>query len=80
MPGDVQQGTPPTCKDRLQVRSETTTNWRPIETAPPDKELLLYHPRTTGRLPLEAVMRTGRPRDWSNRPASHWMPLPEPPK
>lgn len=58
-------------------------DWQPIETAPSGKEILLYFPaitnseHTSNNRPqwiVTGYKTTGR------RKASHWMPLPQPPK
>jgi hypothetical protein len=66
------------------------TKWRPIETAPMDKEILLWHTGSKWQKQgpvIGHIMRMGiatvpvfgctvfHPGD-----ATHWMPLPEPPK
>jgi hypothetical protein len=55
--------------------------WQPIETAP-SGEVLLYWPRKVkGRNSvLHAMIRVGNANGTPNRPPTHWMPLPEPPK
>jgi hypothetical protein len=55
--------------------------WQPIETAP-SGEVLLYWPRKVkGRNSvLHAMIRVGNANGAPNRPPTHWMPLPEPPK
>jgi hypothetical protein len=61
--------------------------WQPIETAPRDKDVLLYCPdrgcaSNPERIELgPAVMTHGRERGWSYHAwATHWQPLPAPPK
>jgi hypothetical protein len=56
------------------------SEWQPISTAPRDAPLVLFHPRIFSPMVLGAVMRIGFPDDWPNRPPTHWMPLPEPPR
>ncbi len=56
-------------------------SWLPIESAPRGQEVLCYHPKWgNDRMSLTPVMRVGFVSDWHNRPPTHWMPLPEPPK
>lgn len=54
--------------------------WLPIETAPKGC-LLLYFPevRTKG-VTLGAMLRIGSVSEFTHRKATHWQPLPEPPK
>jgi hypothetical protein len=58
-------------------------NWRPIETAPKDVECLLYCPDLGNDSNIERVevgyavnTKAGSAHSW----ATHWMPLPKPPK
>jgi len=52
--------------------------WQPIDTAPHDRDLLVYFPGA----PIPSIRRIGEwhtklPPNWR---ATHWMPLPEPPR
>jgi hypothetical protein len=52
--------------------------WQPIETAPADRDVLLWVPPSALLAGLIAGhMEVGRARDDGR--ATHWMPLPEPP-
>lgn len=58
---------------------------QPIETAPKGQMVLLYWPeggviRGRNGPKLTAMMRVDWPSSTPNRPPTHWMPLPEPPK
>jgi len=62
----------------------TLSDWQPIETAPPEKELLLFFPAIGPRkgqtvYARAEMMRVGLVRDFPSRLPTHWMPLPEPP-
>lgn len=62
----------------------TDDGWKPIETAPEGKALLLYqpalyHPRQPNLCTHPALMRVGYLHDWPNRKPTHWRPLPAPP-
>lgn len=54
--------------------------WQPIETAP-KRMVLLYFPELDkgGRNHLGSMMRVDYAASFPFRPATHWMPLPEPP-
>jgi hypothetical protein len=53
--------------------------WQPIETAPRDRDVLLWVPASAMLADLIAGhMEVGRA--WGDGRATHWMPLPEPPK
>jgi hypothetical protein len=58
--------------------------WKTIESAPETGEVLLYQPAVYSErdktIKLRPLTRVGRRGDWPNRPPSHWMPLPPPPK
>lgn len=58
-------------------------NWQPIETAPKG-QVLLYWPKVPNArdpaLCLPAMISVGYAGSTPNRPPTHWMPLPEPPK
>ena len=57
------------------------SEWQPIETAPKGKEVLLYEPAAkAGGIILPARIVVERWPTSYPRPATHWMPLPEPPK
>lgn len=59
--------------------------WQPIETAPKDKEILLFFPvvRPTRQAGYGApqMIRVDKLHNWDygNRIPTHWMPLPPPP-
>lgn len=65
-------------------------NWQPIETAPKDRELLIWRGRPCiARWDDQRYHKTPRP-FWNDygvfgvvwmrdNPPTHWMPLPEPP-
>lgn len=58
--------------------------WRPIETAPARREVLLFWPASgyaRGRKApiLSQRIAVGHKDGTPNRPPTHWMPLPEPP-
>ena len=59
-------------------------NWQPIETAPMGKEILRYIPTLPpdirGYNGLAALIDIGYGALYGYRKATHWMPLPEPPK
>jgi hypothetical protein len=60
-------------------------NWQPIETAPNDERpVLVYVP---GERPVFEAIVTSEGwfydptySEWDGKGATHWMPLPEPPK
>ncbi len=52
--------------------------WKPIETAP-QREVLLYYPPEYGRNAKEEWVTINHP-GITPRKATHWMPLPEPPR
>lgn len=62
--------------------------WQPIETAPKDgKEILVIYCRQMNCMQLVSFNKThkywqskGRPELGLENNATHWMPLPEPPK
>jgi hypothetical protein len=57
-------------------------NWQPIETAPKKGEVILYWPKVIkprGSV-LYEMIQIGHPHGTPNRPPTHWMPLPDPPK
>lgn len=50
------------------------SEWQPIETASPHRQVLLFHPLKKGQpLIYGSFAREGKG-------ATHWMPLPPPPK
>ena len=59
------------------------SEWIDIETAPSNKDVLLYFPaKVTGAYKqntLSPMMKIGRAHDFPNRMPTHWMPLPSPP-
>lgn len=56
------------------------SDWQPIETAPRDRELILFFPETKTRIPLYRMIRVDRyPVSYPRQP-THWMPLPEVPR
>lgn len=62
------------------------TGWQPIETVPAGKPVLVFVPGDEARPVLEAqAYPDGRFYDptydeWCGDGATHWMPLPDPPK
>lgn len=58
------------------------TEWQPIDTAPADTELLLgwfvQFPVSHWYMTVDFAHSTRG--GWKHRQATHWMPLPEPPK
>lgn len=57
------------------------TEWKTIESAPVGKEILLYEPDyVAGRDVLTARIVSGYWPTTYPRKATHWMPLPSPPK
>ena len=57
------------------------SEWRPIETLKSRDEVILYYPplyNSTGRCTHGKWVKIGR--NNAPRKATHWMPLPEPPK
>jgi len=68
--------------DSLERAPNEPSAWQPIETAPPDRDVLLYCP-TLAPTNLERIelgfavnTRGGSSHAW----ATHWMPLPSPPQ
>lgn len=57
--------------------------WQPIESAPKDREVLLYFPASrpmSGRgIGHGEMMRVGALRAFPFRAPTHWIPLPPPP-
>lgn len=78
---------------RLCAATVEQLQWRPIETAPVNKSVLIWIPRAEHYGPpiyrgMLVDMGTGRRwtvnglsigRDCGDRQPTHWMPLPEPP-
>jgi hypothetical protein len=64
------------------------TEWQPIETIDPDLKgsVIVYVPTETNRKVFEAIASPGGGYcdpvydEWDGKGATHWMPLPEPPK
>lgn len=57
------------------------TEWETIDSAPRGEEILLYEPEVRkGRNFLSARIVVGRWPTTYPRAATHWMPLPSPPK
>ncbi len=59
--------------------------WQPIETAPDGERVLVFSPGEELAVCEAIVDGGGRYYDpvyleWDGRGATHWMPLPEPPK
>jgi hypothetical protein len=62
-----------------------TDQWQPIETAPKNKQVILYHPPVRRQRPpydvvLGETTRVDFVGSWPARLATHWLPLPPPPK
>ncbi len=59
-------------------------NWQPIATVPKDKEVIRYIPTLSpdirGYNGLAALINIGYGASYGHRKATHWVPLPEPPK
>jgi hypothetical protein len=60
-------------------------DWQPIATAPINREVLVFDANWCGRGPNQTVSYYTRHKggggSWSGvTEATHWMPLPEPPK
>lgn len=62
-------------------------DWQPIETAPKDGMVLVYCPDARqGKEIVAAQLKAGKPFlvsgifAFDHAPATHWMPLPPPPK
>ena len=75
-----------TANDLLRVlinECKELNQWQPIETAPKDREILVYAPAYQDLRPLISVCKwhesAGFCIDELRQPA-HWMELPEPPK
>ena len=60
------------------------SEWQPIDTAPTDREVILYWPATGSKRPHGfkhvPMMRIDWASSTPNRRASHWMEKPEPPR
>ena len=70
---------PVTDEDVMVARLTAANGWRPIETAPRDGTVVLFH------VPSERLPSMCRADDLLAKPywlrgATHWMPLPAPPK
>ena len=64
---------------RCQLPVRTSMNWRPIATTPRDRDVLLWVPPSAVLADLtQGHIEVGRA-GWDGR-ATHWMPLPEPPR
>lgn len=78
--------------DMREARSEAVPaakfgEWQPIETAPHETDVVLFTPATKyARAMMEVAFasggwsRNGISTRWQHAWATHWMPLPEPPK
>jgi hypothetical protein len=58
------------------------SEWQPIETAPKDKEIVLYfeaYISSGGHIDLHPMTCVGALYEYPNRKPVAWMPLPEPP-
>ena len=53
--------------------------WQPIETAPCNDTLALVA-WAGGKITIDDLDHDSDPSWWEERGATHWMPLPEPPK
>jgi len=55
------------------------SEWQPIETAPFDERNVLVY-WDMGCITMEDFAYDSNPQRWAERGATHWMPLPEPPR
>ena len=84
----VSEYTCPKCSASVVASNPAVPQWQSIETAPKHGEFLVWVPST--RLPWPAYMHRSDPFIYSNAHgilndgdgpvATHWMPLPAPPK
>jgi hypothetical protein len=54
-------------------------NWKPINTAPKDRRILLYYPEPTNA-PNIIIGYAGEHNGHKKITATHWMELPKPPE